>query len=74
MDGINGIDACRFAVYFIVITNSQGKGQIVFGAYLRQEAGYSGDLAVNIAYRWIGPAARSIHTVLIDKNVKGKSP
>ncbi len=39
MDAINGIDACRFAVYFIVIINGHGKGQIVFGAYLRQEAG-----------------------------------
>ncbi len=39
VDGTHGIDACRFSVHFIVIINGHGKGQIVFGAYLRREAG-----------------------------------
>ncbi len=43
MDGSHGIDARRFSVYLIVNINGHGKGQIVFGAYLRREAGYSID-------------------------------
>lgn len=70
MDGTHGVEVSRFALYHILVQNAQGHGQSVFFAFLRHEFASTIKWAVEIFRKWMGVRARSIRTVLLDKDQK----